>query len=111
LLFSKLSRTQNEACCRAHIPAKKVSGDSSEDQILVAGHHYLDRPLVLESVLNDLFHIFRYENCKDVKSALDIILLAMDKHPGEKVSRTIRKLLRINLQTFLFHICYISKPR
>jgi len=64
----------------------QVSGDSTEAQILVAGQHYLDRPLVLESVLNDLFHIFRYENCTDVKSALDIILMAMDKHPGEKVS-------------------------
>ena len=63
----------------------QVSGDSTEAQILVAGLHYLDRPLVVESVLNDLFHIFRYETCSDVKSALDIILMAMDKHPGEKV--------------------------
>ena len=48
---------------------------------------YLDRPAVLENVLNDLFHIFRYENCQDLKSALDIILMAMDRHPGEKVKR------------------------
>ena len=40
---------------------------------------------MLENVLNDLFHIFRYDNCRDLKTALDIILMAMDRHPGEKV--------------------------
>lgn len=83
--FLGLYRTHYEACCRAHIPAKEVSGDSTEPQILAAGRHYLDRPLVLENVLNDLFHIFRYDNCADLVSALDIILLAMERHPHEKV--------------------------
>lgn len=63
----------------------QISGDSNEIQILVAGKQYLDRPAMLENVLNDLFHIFRYENCNNVKEALDVILLAMDRHPGEKV--------------------------
>lgn len=49
---------------------------------------YLDRPAVLENVLNDLFHIFRYENCDNLRAALDIILMAMDRHPGEKVKMT-----------------------
>lgn len=39
----------------------------------------------MESILNNLFNIFRYENCTDYKTALDIVLLAMDRHPGEKV--------------------------
>ena len=60
--FLGLYKAQYEACCRAHIPAKEVSGDLNEAQILIAGQRYLNRPMVLESVLNDLFHIFRYEN-------------------------------------------------
>ncbi len=83
--FLGLYKTKYEACCRKQIPAIKVSGDSTEQQILVAGRQYLDRPAVLENVLNDLFHIFRYETCRDLKSALDIILMAMDRHPAEKV--------------------------
>ena len=37
-----------------------ISGDTNEAQILVAGLRYLDRPAVLESILNDLFHVFRF---------------------------------------------------
>ena len=36
------------------------AGDTNEAQILVAGQRYLDRPTVLESILNDLFHVLRY---------------------------------------------------
>ena len=36
------------------------AGDTNEAQILVAGQRYLDRPTVLESILNDLFHVFRW---------------------------------------------------
>ncbi|TRY64313.1 hypothetical protein TCAL_04628 [Tigriopus californicus] len=85
LEFLGLYKTSHDACYRVQIPAKQISGDANEKQILVAGRQYLDRPVVLENVLNDLFHIFRYENCLNIKAALDIILLAMDRHPGEKV--------------------------
>lgn len=63
----------------------QIAGDANEKQIITAGQQFLDRPLVLESVLNELFHIFRYEEFEDVKSALDVILVAMDRHPREKV--------------------------
>ena len=63
----------------------QVSGDSNEAQILVAGQQYLDRPAMLENVLNDLFHIFRIQDCANVRGVMDVILLAMDRHPGEKV--------------------------
>ena len=55
-----------------------VTGDTNEAQILVAGRHYIDRPAVLESILNDLFHVFRYETCQNTENALDILLLAME---------------------------------
>lgn len=55
-----------------------LTGDTNESQILVAGKRYLDRPAVLESILNDLFHVFRYETCQNTEDALDILLLAME---------------------------------
>ena len=82
--FLGLYKTHNDASSRQQIPARVISGDTSETQILVAGQRYLDRPTVLESILNDLFHVLRYENCKDLRRALDILLLAMESHLHEK---------------------------
>ena len=79
LQFLGLYKTHNEASGRQHVPAQVISGDSCEAQILVAGQRYLDRPSVLENILNDLFHVFRYETCQDLKQALDILLLAMER--------------------------------
>ena len=93
--FLGLYKTHNDASSRTHIPAICVSGmsiniifpdntecnntgDSDEAQILVAGQRYLDRPAVLETILNDLFHVFRYETCQNTEAALDILLLAME---------------------------------
>jgi len=84
LHFLGLYKTHNEASVRQHIPAKTISGDSCESQIMVAGQKYLDRPTVLENILNDLFHVFRYETCQNLKQALDILLLAMERHIHEK---------------------------
>lgn len=84
LEFLGLYKTHNEASSRQHIPARSISGDSCEAQILLAGHRYLDRPTVLENILNDLFHVFRYETCQNLKKALDILLLAMERHNHEK---------------------------
>ena len=63
----------------------KISGDGNEGQILVAGRCYLDRPGILESVLNDLFRILSDRTCEKHTEALDIILQAMERHPEEKV--------------------------
>lgn len=59
----------------------------------MAGQQYLDRPVMLENVLNDLFHIFRFQNCVDLRAALDVILQAMDRHPREKVRGTGREAM------------------
>jgi len=84
--FLGLYKTHHDACSRPNIPAiaKSISGDFNETQILVAGQRYLDRSQVLESILNDLFHVFRYETCQNLKEALDILLLAMERHNHEK---------------------------
>jgi len=82
--FLGLYKTHHDASSRPNIPAVKISGDSCEAQILEAGQRYLDRPIVLENILNDLFHVFRFESCEDLKQALDILLLAMERHIHEK---------------------------
>lgn len=84
LHFLGLYKTQHSASGWTHIPALSVSGDSNEEQILEAGRRYMDRPTVLENILNDLFHVFRYETCNNLRQALDILLLAMEKHNHEK---------------------------
>ncbi|PSN54467.1 Protein zer-1 [Blattella germanica] len=82
--FLGLYGTDHEACRRHDIPAKMVSGDANETQILVAATAYTDRPDVLHKVLNDLYHLFRYGTCQNVNYALNIILEAMDRHLTEK---------------------------
>jgi len=82
--FLGLYKTRHSASSWNNIPAKSVSGDFNEAQILEAGRRYMDRPTVLESILNDLFHVFRYETCNNLRQALDILLLAMERHNHEK---------------------------
>lgn len=67
LIFSRLV-TLFCSLCFHHATIFQISGDANETQIITAGKHYLNRPHVLEIVLNDLFHIFRYENCASKSS-------------------------------------------
>ena len=80
LQFLGLYKTHNDASGRQLIPARVISGDTDESQILVAGQRYLDRPTVLESILNDLFHVLRYlvttELC-ELSDLLTFLLLDM----------------------------------
>lgn len=62
----------------------KVSGDANEEQILVAAAAYIERPNILEKVLNDLFRLLRYETCQNIGYALHTVLEAMDRHLTEK---------------------------
>lgn len=72
LNFLGLLNTTNDACHRIHIPAIQVSGDANERQILTAAQAYIDRPEVLQKVLNDLFRLFRYERCHNSRLALKV---------------------------------------
>ena len=84
LEFLGLYKTHNESGSRQHIPAITITGDATEVQILAAGQRYLERPTVLHSILNDLYILLRYKTCTDLKQALDICLLAMDRYLEEK---------------------------
>ncbi|CAD7003779.1 unnamed protein product [Ceratitis capitata] len=80
LQFLGLYHTAHSACKRHDIPANEIAGDANELQILTAARYYYDRPMLLTRVLNDLYHLFRFEICKDIHLALDAVLTAMDRH-------------------------------
>ncbi|XP_046664113.1 protein zer-1 homolog [Homalodisca vitripennis] len=84
LQFLGLYGTQHGACRRHDIPAKEISGDANEKQILNAATAYIDRSEVLQRVLNDLYHLFRYDHCAQISKALNVVLNAMDRHISEK---------------------------
>jgi len=84
LEFLGLYKTHPEAAQRRHIPARVVSGSFSEEQIIVAGRRYYDRPRILENVLTDLMMMIRQENCKKLEEVVDITVLAMGRYCKEK---------------------------
>lgn len=84
LEFLGLYGTHHGACKRHDIPAKVITGDANEEQILAAARAYMERPAMLTRVLNDLYYLFRYENNAYVGRALCVVLDAMDLHVMEK---------------------------
>ncbi|CRL08339.1 CLUMA_CG021260, isoform A [Clunio marinus] len=84
LKFLGLYDTANSACRRHDIPALSIAGDANEDQILLSAIMYQDRHEMLTKVLNDLYHLLRFENCTQIDRALRAVLIAMDKHIGIK---------------------------
>ncbi|CAH1179540.1 unnamed protein product [Phaedon cochleariae] len=79
-----LYETSHDACLRHDIPAKLIAGNANEEQILVAALAYLDRTDMLQKVMNELFHLFRFENIEHVGQALNIVLEAMNRHIDER---------------------------
>lgn len=39
---------------------------------------------LLQKILSDLYHVFRFENCHRMDQALCTVLEAMEKHPAQK---------------------------
>ncbi|XP_055687594.1 protein zer-1 homolog [Lutzomyia longipalpis] len=80
LQFLGLYNTAHSACRRHDIPAITISGEANEEQILTSAVVYQDRPNLLTKVLNDLYHLLRFETCRSIHRALDVVLNAMDRH-------------------------------
>jgi Zyg-11 family protein len=51
---------------------------------MVAAVGYIERPAVLQKVLNDLYRFLRDETCQNIHYALYTVLEAMDRHPTDK---------------------------
>lgn len=78
--FLGLYKTDHEASLRAHIPAKEISGQINESHMLSAARRYFHRSEVLDSVLSGFYHKVRIEDCQDIWSIFDIVLMAMERY-------------------------------
>ena len=82
LHFLGIYKTMNdEAGRRQHIPALVISGSYSEEQLIVAGKQYLDRPAMLENVLNDLINMVSHYNIDNIMAVTDITVAAVERFP------------------------------
>ncbi|XP_026808471.1 protein zer-1 homolog [Rhopalosiphum maidis] len=97
LEFLGLYHTQHNACRRHDIPAKIISGDANEEQIFNAAASCMDKPKLLQNILNDLYHLLRYDQCTQIDQALDIVLEALTRYVKEK-------LIQISGSATLFYI-------
>lgn len=62
----------------------QIAGNANEEQILVAALAFLERTDMLQKVLNELFHLLRFESCVYVGQALNIVLEAMNRNLTER---------------------------
>ncbi|KAE8748701.1 hypothetical protein FOCC_FOCC004504 [Frankliniella occidentalis] len=88
LHFLGLFYTSHAASTRHHIPAKVVSGDANEAQLLVAASAYMERPPMLKNVLHEIFFILRNEMFNDWKACLDTVIQIMDRHLNDESIQT-----------------------
>ena len=82
----------------------QISGDKDEEQLLIAGKHYLNRPGFLESILNDLYNQLKQGPANNFGATLDIILLSMDRYPGEKVRKNRSTMRSLKKCRSLFYL-------
>ncbi|PAV87579.1 hypothetical protein WR25_04800 [Diploscapter pachys] len=67
----------------AEIPAKHISGDANEDQVITALYMYKERSGLLQSVLNESYQLYRFGNSNPLvrhTEALHLVLDAMVRH-------------------------------
>ncbi|KAK3607228.1 hypothetical protein CHS0354_031725 [Potamilus streckersoni] len=84
--FLGLLDCTGDACYRQGIPAKLITGEASEAQILLSIHRYRDKPHLLTRGLNNLFQWFRNPppNITDHCCALEGILHGMNLNKHDK---------------------------
>ena len=84
LEFLGLYKCAYQPNLRTHIPARKISGDKDEAQLIIAGRQYLNRSSFLTQILLDLCNIVRDLKYKDFRPILDLVLLAMNRYIDER---------------------------
>ncbi|XP_062602137.1 protein zer-1 homolog [Saccostrea cucullata] len=97
LEFLGLLDCPDSPCERANIPAKRVTGSHTEEQILLALRLYKDKEHLLTSALNHLFQMLRYEEVHDQCQALESTVAGM-KHNWKN------KQVQISGSAALFYI-------
>ena len=82
LEFLGLYKTTNEEIGKKHnIPALVISGSFTEEQLIVAGQKYIDRPYMIECILNDIINIAKHTHLDNVPAVMDIAAAAEHKFP------------------------------
>ncbi|XP_074655038.1 LOW QUALITY PROTEIN: protein zer-1 homolog [Tubulanus polymorphus] len=82
--FLGLFQCVDSPCQRENIPAKQITGDANEEQLILSVKMYVDREGPLLKALDRLFLILRHVNSEHSSAALQALLLAMKRHPLEK---------------------------
>ncbi|CAB3402102.1 unnamed protein product [Caenorhabditis bovis] len=65
------------------IPAERISGDATENQVITALQMYKERAGLLQSVLNESYQLYRFGNTSPITrhtEALHLVLDAMQRH-------------------------------
>lgn len=106
LHFLGLFYTSHAACTRHHIPAKVVSGDANEAQLLVAASAYMDRAPMVKNVLHEIFFILRNDMYSDWKECLNTVIQIMDRHLHDESIQTTGSA---SLYYLARHLCYYGQ--
>ena len=109
LEFLGLYRTQNdEACRRPHIPAAVVSGNATEEQLIVAARRYRDRIVVMENILDDIVNM--RQMVTNVEDILDIVVNNSKKYyQVTKIQISTLMILHSLLQMIIYERTESSK--
>lgn len=69
----------------------------------------MDKPKLLQNILNDLYHLLRYDQCTQIDQALDIVLEALTRYIKEKLIQISGRLVFINyfFMIILIYIIYL----
>lgn len=81
--FLGLLNCANDACERENLPAKLVTGEANEEQILLSLQTYQDRSSHIIVALNSLYNLFRRSVVRNQAAALEAILSCMKQHPKD----------------------------
>lgn len=84
LEFLGLYKTCYGACTRVKIPAKRISGNGNEEQLLNAATAYIDRPKVLHNVLADIIVLLKLKKIMKMDEILMITIESLYRYWEDK---------------------------
>ncbi|KAH3798346.1 protein zer-1 homolog [Dreissena polymorpha] len=107
--FLGLLNCPGDPCRRKKLPAVKVTGDGSEEQIILSLNVYRDKPTLLTRAFNALFNKFRFETVKAHCAALEAIVEGMernkhDKHVQISGSASLFYIVKGSRKPFITHV-------
>ncbi|XP_050432283.1 protein zer-1 homolog isoform X3 [Adelges cooleyi] len=78
LEYLGLYHTMYDACNREHIPAKTISGNANEEQLITAFNSFMhDKPELLAEVLNDITNFIEQNRFTQLEKAVHMVIDAI----------------------------------